>query len=430
MFGTFRKRKNPLYIATSILIIAVAALAAGSAAILFAALLLLLVLFYPFFLQIWEWLYGVEDLADQIFHAHTEDGWNIAMHFHRPPYPLPGAYPVILSHGIANNKYGVDLDRGHSLAYYLKQNGFPVFVISLRGVGKSYHSSRYRYRDFTFDDIVENDVPAVIRKVRELTGAPKISWVGHSMGAMIAYGFLGRKLPGHEDIATLVSLGGPGKLDHARSTMWGLASRYPGLGQLLDLRWGAQVVSPLTGRVVTPIEELVYNKEVVNTMTIRRLMKNGVENIAPGLQQQFAEWIQSGQELTRDGVHDYRRGFQEIKLPVLFMAGARDHIAPVEALRFAYENTASKIKELHILGREEGVPYDYCHTGLVLGDRAILDVYPRVYEWLMLYGRTKSRKGLWGRITARLRRGRSRRPGRGRRRQFRDENLPSDVISA
>ncbi len=428
MLGTFKKRKNPLYIATSILIIALAALLAGSLAILAAGVLVLLVLFYPFFLQIWEWLYGVEDLADQVFHAHTEDGWNIALHFHRPPYPLPGAYPVILSHGIANNKFGVDMDRGHSLAYYLKQNGFPVFVISLRGVGKSYHSSRYRYRDFCFDDIVENDVPAVIRKVRELTGAPKVSWVGHSMGAMIAYGFLGRKLPGHEDIATLVSLGGPGKIDHARSTIWGAASKYPQLGQLLDLRFGAQVISPLTGRFITPIEELVYNKEVVSTLTIRRLMKNGIENISPGLQRQFADWIKSGQELTRDGAHDYRRSFREIKIPVLYIAGARDHIAPVESLRFAYQNTASKIKELQIMGREHGIPFDYCHTGLVLGDRAILDVYPRVQDWLLTHGRTRSRRGLWARITNRFRSQRRQRQLRGRR-VFQD-SVPSGVISA
>lgn len=428
MLGTFRKRKNPLYIATSILIIALVALLAGSAAILVAGLLVLLVLFYPFFLQIWEWMYGVEDLADQVFHAHTEDGWNIAMHFHRPPYPLPGAYPVVLCHGIANNKYGVDMDRGHSLAYYLKQNGFPVFAISLRGVGKSYHSSRYRYRDFCFDDIVENDVGAVIRKVRELTGAPKVSWVGHSMGAMIMYGFLGRKLPGHEDVATVVSLGGPGKIDHARSSIWGAASKYPELGQLLDLRFGAQVVSPLTGRFITPIEELVYNKEVVSTLTIRRLMKNGIENIAPGLQKQFADWIKSGQELTRDGVHDYRNGLRQIKLPILFIAGARDHIAPVEALRFAYERCGSKIKKLRIMGREDGIPFDYCHTGLVLGDRAILDIYPRVHEWLLEYGRTKSRKGLWGRISARFRRGKGRR--RTRHHRIYQDSVPSDVISA
>ncbi len=91
--------------------------------ILISFVLLLMVLFYPFFLGIWDRLYGAEDISDQLFYAHTKDGWNVAMHYHRPDYPLPGALPVILSHGIAVNKFGVDLDRAHSLAYFLKQNG-------------------------------------------------------------------------------------------------------------------------------------------------------------------------------------------------------------------------------------------------------------------------------------------------------------------
>ncbi len=386
MFGPYRKRKNPLYILTSIVIILLLAVVTGSVAILAAGVLIVLVVFYPLFSFLWDRLYGLEDIADQVFHAHTDDGWNIAMHFHRPRYPKPGAYPVILSHGIAVNKFGVDMDRAHSLAYFLKQNGYPVFVLSLRGVGKSYHSSRYGYRDFCFDDIVENDVPAVIQKVKQLTGTPRVNWIGHSMGAMIAYGFLGRQLPGHESISTLTSLGGPGRIDHARTTIWGALSKYPWLSQMLDLKFGAQVVSPITGRFITPIEELVYNKEVVNSATIRRMMKNGVENIAPGLALQFIDWIKSGNEFTKDGSYNYRDSFPKITLPALFIAGARDHIASRDVVKFAFDKTASKAKEFHVMGREEGIPVDYCHTGLVLGDRAVLDVFPIILDWLNTYG--------------------------------------------
>jgi len=389
--GAFRKRKNPLYILSSILIILVVAALIGGAAVIAAVVLIILVLFYPVFQIFWVKLYGLEDIADQVFHAHTDDGWNIAMHFHRPRYPKKGAYPVIFSHGIAVNKFGVDLDRAHSLAYFLKQNGYPVFVLSLRGVGKSYHSSRYGYRDFSFDDIVEYDVAAVIRKAKELTGSPKVNWVGHSMGGMIMYGFLGRKIAGHEDVASFTAIGSPGRLDHARTSIWGAISKYPWMSQMLDLKFGAQVVSPITGRFITPIEELVYNKEVVSSTTIRRLMKNGVENIAPGLSIQFTDWIKSGKEYTKDGSFNYRDSFKEIKIPSLFLAGARDHIAIRESVRFAFENTGSKIKELKIMGQEGGFPVDYCHTGLVLGDRAPLDIFPQVLEWLDTYGCEKKK---------------------------------------
>ena len=165
MFGPPTKRRNPFYIITSIVLIMVLAVVTGSAALVIASILVVLVVFYPFFFYLWEKIYGLEDIADQVFHAHTDDGWNIAMHFHRPRYPRPGAYPVILCHGIAVNKFGVDMDRGHSLAYFLKQNGYPVFVLSLRGVGKSYHSYKGGYRDFGFDDFVKFDAPAVVARV-------------------------------------------------------------------------------------------------------------------------------------------------------------------------------------------------------------------------------------------------------------------------
>ncbi|MCB1175201.1 MAG: alpha/beta hydrolase [Leptospiraceae bacterium] len=403
------KRKNPWMILSSILLLILAAFAAGGAAIIMTGVLLLLVLFYPFFLGIWQKLYGTVDIADQLFYAHTKDGWNVAMHFHRPDYPRPGAYPVILCHGIAVNKFGVDLDRAHSLAYYLKQNGFPVFVLSLRGVGKSYHSSKHRYQDFSFDDLVTQDVPAVIQRACELTGAPKINWVGHSMGAMIAMGYMGQRLPLTERIACLVNLGGPGKLDHARQTLWGMLSKYPWMNQIVDFRFGAQVISPISGRITTPFEELVFNRENVNAHTIRRMMKNGIENIAKGLATQMMGWIQRGDEVTLDGNWRYRDGFQFIKAPALFVAGSRDHIAVPAAVQFAYENCGSKVKDFIVLGLDSSAQVEYCHTGLVLGDYAIEDVYPLVLDWVERHGIVKKHNRLFSLIKKRTNRVRNRR---------------------
>ncbi|MCB1316395.1 MAG: alpha/beta fold hydrolase [Leptospiraceae bacterium] len=431
MLDSLKRRKNPLFILSSITLIVVAAFAAGGAAIVFAIILVLLVLFYPFFRNVWNYFYGAEDISDQRFYAHTEDGWNIAMHFHRPTYPRRGAYPVILSHGIAVNKFGVDIDRDHSLAYFLAQNGFPVFVLSLRGVSKSYHSSRYRYQHFDFDDIVEYDVPAVIQKARQLTGAPKVNWVGHSMGSMIAMGYMGRKLPGHNDIASFVSIAGPGKLDHARQTLWGIFTRYPWINELIDFRFSAQVISPLAGRMNTPIEDVVLNPENVNERTVRKLMKNAIENISRGLARQFVQWMETGKETTRDGQTNYRSCLKNIKVPSLFIAGSRDHVAVPESVRFAYDQAGSKKKEFILLGPEAGAHVDYCHTGLVLGDHAIDDVYPRVLEWFETYGMEKDSRGFVARMFHRIRRRRRRRELAGDvRRRRRHQGLPPGVIRA
>lgn len=389
-------------IVSSILLLVLAAFVAGSAAVLMTLVMLVLVLFYPVFLGFWEKLYGTEDISDQLFYAHTVDGWNIAMHFHRPDYPRPGTFPVILSHGIAVNKFGVDLDRTHSLAYFLKQNGYAVFVLSLRGVGKSYHSSKFRYSDFNFDDLVEYDVPAVIERACELTGSPKINWVGHSMGAMIAMGFMGKQLPGSEKIASFVNIGGPGKLDHAKQSLWGKFSKHPWMNELVDFRFGAQVISPISGRITTPFEEMVFNRENVNANTIRKIMKNGIENISQGLASQFMGWIQDGDETSRDGKYKYRSGFSRIEVPSLFISGSRDHIAIPESVHYAYEKTGSKIKQYINLGVDSAAQVDYCHTGLVLGDYAIEDVYPLVLDWLDEYGHHRKKGRFLKRIKNRL----------------------------
>jgi pimeloyl-ACP methyl ester carboxylesterase len=427
LFGPIKKRKDPLTILLSIIIILVCTFLAGTAALVMAAVLAVLVLFYPFFLYWWDKLYGTRDIADQLFYAHTDDGWNIAMHFHMPRYPKPNAFPVILSHGIAVNKFGVDLDESHSLAYFLKQNGYPVFVLSLRGVGKSYHSSKTRYRDFNFDDIVMYDVPAVIRRVRELTGAPKVNWVGHSMGSMIMYGFLGRQLDGHEDIASFTVLAGPGKLEHAKTTIWGAMAHMPWLPRVLDMKFGAQIISPLTGRFLTPIDNMVYDSENISRVTIRRLMKNGIENIGVGLIHQFLDWIKSGVEHTRDGSFNYRDGFKNIKVPVMFLAGSRDHIAPAESVKFAYDLCGSKVKEYHVLGKQTGFKCDYCHTGIVLGDHARDEVYPMVRDFLDVYGGVKRRRNFVKAFFARLKRKRRQKASRGLR-TFRESAKTGSII--
>ncbi|MCB1305927.1 MAG: hydrolase, partial [Leptospiraceae bacterium] len=146
---------RPVHLVLSALGLIVTAFLIGWAALAVAFLLLALVLVYPLFRIFWNRLYGVEDISDALFFARTEDGWNLPLHFHRPDYPRPGAYPVIFCHGIAVNKYGVDLDRRHSLAFYLKQRGYPVFVLGLRGTGKAHQPGARKTPRFNFDDIVE-----------------------------------------------------------------------------------------------------------------------------------------------------------------------------------------------------------------------------------------------------------------------------------
>ncbi|MBK9499107.1 MAG: hypothetical protein IPO06_06970 [Leptospiraceae bacterium] len=84
------------------------------------------------------------DIADEVFFAITNDGWNLAIHRHKPHKPLVGAMPIILVHGIITNKYFMDLDTDHSLAYHLKTIGYDVYAVSLRGCGESIQNQKMK----------------------------------------------------------------------------------------------------------------------------------------------------------------------------------------------------------------------------------------------------------------------------------------------
>ncbi len=383
------RKHSPLFIFIFIFILiffAFLAFLVSSFVILFIFICILLLSVYPLLLKLWDRLYKVKDLANQCFYARTPDGWDLAIHLHSPEATPIDKYPVILCHGLAVNKYSVDLDASHSMAYFLKQQGYTVFAVNLRGVGGSYHISGQKNVDFSFDDIVEHDVPTIIEKVCEVTDQDRVIWIGHSMGAMIAQAFMGRQLPGCQNIACFVNLAGPGRVDHVSQKTWRIFSRYPWISRFIDLRFIARILAPLFARDYTQhIEKLFYNKSNLRSSTIRHFMSNALESVTPGLSGQLSWWVQQGKETTIDGRFDYRQGLKNITIPALIMAGAGDRIVIPEAVHFVWENIQSQEKKFVLLSKENGFPMDYCHASIVVGERVRQDVFPIVLNWLEKY---------------------------------------------
>lgn len=326
-------------------------------------------------------------MADRVHFARTKDGWNIALHHHIAPISNPDLAPVIVVHGIATNKYIMDLDKRHSLPYFLKLRGFDVFVVSLRGCGRSYHESVNGYEDFTFDDIVKYDLPAIIEKVKSISGSPRVNYVGHSMGAMIMYAYCGiHGKSARQSIASFCSLAGPGNLNHVGMTLIGLLSRFPNARRMLDLKFGASMVAPLAGELYTPIDEILYNPKVTTKGTIKRIMKNAIENVADGVIEQFMSWIETKKMTSRNGHYDYIALETEIDMPALFLTGKRDSIAIPDSVEYVYNRAGSKHKEFQVIAKENGFSEDYGHACIVMGDRAEDDVFPLVENFLKKYG--------------------------------------------
>ncbi|MCS7204111.1 MAG: alpha/beta hydrolase [Leptospiraceae bacterium] len=330
------------------------------------------------------------DLADKIFFARTEDNWYLPLHYHEARYPRKKALPVILVHGIAQNKYALDLDEFHSLAVFLKVRGFPVFVVSLRGSGLAFFKgSKQKGKYFTFDDHVLYDAPAIIRKVIELTEAPAVNWVGFSLGGMIGYGICGMGLPESKKIQTLITLGSPGKADYINNKVLQHVIQHPWINKLVPLRSGSRLISPLGKFLFTPMDRFLYNPENTKRKTIKDLLANCIEPINQGIIDQFSLWAKTKQELSLDKTINYRKNLENIKIPTLLIAGSVDHVVPVSQIRFVYETIKSPNKKFVIAGKRYQFKEDYGHLCLSVGEYAPEEIFPIILNWLETHGMEK-----------------------------------------
>ena len=106
-------------------------------------------------------------------------------------YANPGGVPVILQTGFTANHLAMDLPvEGYSIAQWFHSRGYDVYATNLRGHGEGeIRSDGPADCDWTYDDFVAYDVGAIIDRVTEISGREPF-WVGHSMGGMVAYGYL------------------------------------------------------------------------------------------------------------------------------------------------------------------------------------------------------------------------------------------------
>ena len=393
MFSKNKQNFNPLILVSLFIILIGLAFFLSGITLILSILFLVVLVSYPLLVKLAEHYYKLKDISDEIIFAKTKDGWNLSLHIHYTQNPIKDAYPVIIAHGIMANKFSVDMDYSNNLAYYLKQKGYTVFAINLRGVGLSFHNSKSKFRDFNFDDIVEQDIPTLIKKVCDHTGASKVNWIGHSMGAMIMQAYLARNLSEKDKVASFISIAGPGNLNHLRKMQsFNFITRHQNkVIKVLDLSLGAKLLSLFGGSIQTPIDEFFYVKENIDTKVLRYFLCNAAENIAPGLAEQFSRWIINGKECTLDGQFDYSKNYNNITTPSLFLAGSKDRIAIPECVSYVYENVSSKNKKYILFSKENGYSLDYCHLSLVLGKNVRKDVYPSILKWLGKYGKENTK---------------------------------------
>lgn len=316
----------------------------------------------------WRWRLHAPTREDEVLAATTRDGWTLRLG-RRRPRGVPRRPPVLLVHGIAMNRQVFDFGvERWSVAAYLSRAGFDCFTLDLRGHGRS---RRGPTRRWNLDTYLREDVPAALDAIRAATGEERVLYVGHSQGAIL--GMVACALHPSR-IAALVALGGPTHFGHQPRLATLVKLRHLGAGRFL--RELARAAAPFSGAWHPSLLELAINVRNVERPVYRRLLANAMEDLQPGVLEQFAAFVREDSFRSADGTVDYRALLPACAQPALFVSGQRDGLAPPRTVEASFEAWGGP-KRLWSAGA------DFGHTDLLLGRAAPEVVFPALRDFLL-----------------------------------------------
>lgn len=160
----------------------------------------------------------------------TEDGYIIQLfRVINPQWPAnqttcPGRYPIVVAHGIY--EHGMDylvvspggfIDEdpdvvGGNLAFELSKRGYDVWVMNFRGtIFSTNHTTldteSLKFWNFSFQEYIEYDMPAIIPYVLKKTGSPTVGYIGFSQATQAMFGLLSRQPEFNSLIKPFIALG-------------------------------------------------------------------------------------------------------------------------------------------------------------------------------------------------------------------------------
>ena len=325
--------------------------------------------------------YRLRTAPPQLLRTRCRDGWELAIHA-RKATQRRFQEPVLLCHGLAANRYTFDFAPPYSVAHYLAEAGFDCFSVEWRGTGHSrYPPPGRRYTDFSVDDHILQDGPALLELALKETGASRAFWLGHSLGALVGYGVA--QGPDGAQLAGMLALGAPVYLNSGplMRSLLGLGVRAAWPARLRQ-EWVTAALAPLLGYVNLPMADLLVNPQHIPPVVQRQLFANMMSSMSRKVLLQFRDWIEHDAFRSHDGKVDWRAGLSQLTLPLLVMGGSSDRLATPDNVRRQYELLTAPDRTLHVFGRDRGDKMDYGHGDLMFGTGAPLEVYPLIRSWL------------------------------------------------
>ena len=350
----------------------------------------LLVLVLLFALRVVESRYGPRPTPDEIHFVAASDGWRLALHRYRPRGDNPHGEPVLLHHGLSGCHSNFDLGvstpetPAPSLAHWLADRGYDVWVCDLRGRGASerprlFSSKRW---DWSVDDFIEKDNPAFVDYILSRSPYRNLHWIGLSMGGILL--FCHCALHGSPRVASGVACGSGLEYKDTGSAFDSLIPLAPLAPRIRRVPVGllSKLEAPFFGRWNLKMEHFNFYPPNMAPRAIRAIGSGSLDDVSGNVMLQMATMFREGGLTSFDGTVRYAELAANITTPLLLIAGEKDQQSSVKLAEKTRRLLTGDKHKVAAFGRSYGHPEHYGHIDLVAGLRAEMETFPEILAWL------------------------------------------------
>lgn len=321
--------------------------------------------------------YRMRPPADEIYAAHTPDGWTLRLFRHKPA--KGEGEPVLVVPGVSANHYEFEFPIGDSLADVLSENGYDVWILDPRGRRSATPPFDKKRARVSTDDQLTQDLPTAVDYVRAATRYENVHYIGHSMGGMLLYAY--DVAYGQDNIASAVTLGSPPGFEYvtyntprALFTVARVAPRF--------LEWLGRVLAPVWVKLRPKSRLLPLNWRNLHPKVGGKALYHMLEVPPLGVARDLDRWAREKVWRMLGDEIDVAEGLSELEVPVFAIFGGLDPLAPPPAAREFYERLDHPDKLMLLLSEEEGASADYNHIDLVMGRNSRTEVFEPIVKWL------------------------------------------------
>ncbi|XP_057792722.1 triacylglycerol lipase 2-like [Salvia miltiorrhiza] len=341
----------------------------------------------------------------------TKDGYILSLQ--RIPTGRSGATtkggpkpPVLLQHGLMSDAMTwLAMSPDESLGFILADNGFDVWLGNVRGTNYSsshtlINSVNPLYWDWSWDELVAYDLPAMVEYVHDQTGQ-KLHYVGHSLGTLMAFGAFSK----HEVLSMVRSAALLSPIAYMGQMPSPLARAAADQFTAEATRWsGIQVFAPGGGPATQLVANICSHMDCSNMENVLTgpncCMNKSRSNLAPQQPTSTKNMIHLSQMIRKGSIamYDYGNEGANImhygqatppaysitsipnQLPLFLSYGGEDLLSDVKDVQTLIDALSDHDQDKLVVQYRE----DYAHMDFVLGVNAKELVYSPLMAFFKL----------------------------------------------